>query len=122
MFALVCAHVWRSREPVHRLIWLGIYPLFVLTNPQINYYNLRLLLVLLHLERWTEYRHKLGLYMLFGIEVVTQAAQVAGAARYGVTAMTSLGLCAYLLTMAGFMIRDHMVRIESVPGEESAPG
>lgn len=107
--ALVAAYVFRSREPHHRLLWLGIYPLFAMTNPQINYYNLRLLLVLLHTERWDEYRHRIGLYMLFAIEVVTQGAQVAGAARYGVTAMTSLGMAGYLAVMLGFLVYDYVV-------------
>jgi len=119
VIAILCLHVWRSREPIHRLLWLGVYPLFVLTNPQINYYNLRLLLVLLHMERWTEYRHKLGLYMLFGIEVLTQAAYVAGAARYAVTNVTSHGMLIYLLTMAGFIARDYIVG-EATPQKDAS--
>lgn len=94
---------WHSREPPHRLIWLGIYPLFCMTNPQINYYNLRLLPLLYHLEKPDAYQHRLGLYLLFAIEVATQYVMVSGAARYAVTCTTSVGLLIYLLLMAGFL-------------------
>ncbi|MDX1497150.1 MAG: hypothetical protein R3352_06320, partial [Salinisphaeraceae bacterium] len=97
---------WRTRAPPHRLIWLGIYPLFCLTNPQINYYNLRLLPLLYHLEHPNSYRHRLGLYLLFAIEVATQLVMVSGATRYAVTTTTSIGLGVYLLVMAGFLTRD----------------
>lgn len=98
--------VWRSREPIHRLLWLGIYPLFVLTNPQVNYYNLRLLLVLWHMERWHERRHQLGLAWLFAIEIATQAIMVLGATRYTVTATTSIGLALYLAVLAVSLVRE----------------
>jgi hypothetical protein len=97
---------WRSRAPVYRLIWLGIFPLFSLTNPQINYYNLRLLLVLFHVERWDQYPHKLGLYILFAIEVATQGATFMGADRYAVTSITSVGLTIYLATMTAYLIAE----------------
>lgn len=106
VIALLVVFVARSRQPPDKLLWLGVYPLFVLTNPQINYYNLRLLLVLLHLEHWDQYRHRAGLFLLFLIEVVTQGAQVAGAARYAVTASTSFGIAVYLTFQAGFLMLD----------------
>lgn len=99
-------YAWRSREPVHRLLWLGIYPLFCLTNPQVNYYNLRMLLVLWHMERWHERRHQLGLGMLFAIEVATQAMMVLGATRYAVTATASIGLVVYLVIVAVELVRE----------------
>ncbi|MGB1581490.1 MAG: hypothetical protein ACPHER_08275, partial [Nevskiales bacterium] len=102
----VCVISWKTRAPPHRLIWLGIYPLFCLTNPQINYYNLRLLPLLYHLEKPNSYRHRLGLYLLFGIEAATQLVMITGATRYAVTATTSIGLAVYLAIMAAFLSRD----------------
>jgi hypothetical protein len=97
---LVLLYSWRSKEEPHRLIWMSIFPLFCLTNPQINYYNLRLLLVLFHVERWRDPIDRIGLSILFATEVATQAVHVAGADRYAVTATTSYGLFLYLITMA----------------------
>jgi hypothetical protein len=97
---LVLLYSFRSREPVHRLIWLGIFPLFCLTNPQINYYNLRLLLVLFHVERFRDPVDRIGLSILFLTEVASQLVYVLGADRYAVTATTSYGLLLYLITMA----------------------
>lgn len=101
----IALSLWRSDEPHYRAIWLGVIPLFCMTNPQINYYNLRVLLVLRHAERWHEYPHQVSLYMLFAIEVLTQAMMVAGATRYGVTAMTSWGMLLYLALQIRMVVR-----------------
>jgi hypothetical protein len=104
--AFVVVVSWRSRAPVYRLLWLGVFPLFCLTNPQINYYNLRLLLILFHAERWDRYPHKLGLYILFATEVATQGAIFLWADRYAVTAFTSIGMSIYLTVMAAYLIAE----------------
>jgi hypothetical protein len=105
---IIGMYIWsRREEKVYRLIWMGIFPLFILTNPQINYYNLRLLLILYHLEKPDRYRDRLGLYMLFAIEAFTQMMQVMGAVRYAVTATTSIGMVVYLGTMAFFLTKEH---------------
>jgi hypothetical protein len=103
---LVMLYAWRARIPVHRLIWLGAFPLFCMTNPQINYYNLRLLLVLDHAEHPATLRARLGLALLFAIEAGTQAMHVAGATRYAVTATSSWGMLVYLLAMSCFLVHD----------------
>lgn len=101
----IAVYVWRSRREVWQHIWLGIYPLFIMTTPQINYYNLRLLLVILHMELARRV-HPFLLSGLFIIEVVTQWRMVERAARYTVTTTTSMGLCAYLSLMVGWLIWD----------------
>lgn len=98
--------VWHSRSSPHRLIWLSIFPLFCMTNPQINYYNLRLLPLLYHLENHNRYRDRLGLFLLFGIEVTAQHVMILGVERYAVTSITSIGLSVYLLAMVGFLTAD----------------
>jgi hypothetical protein len=104
--ALAFVYAWRSKEPPHRLFWLSIFPLFALTNPQINYYNLRLLLVLFHTERFRVPIDRVGLSLLFATEIATQAMHIAGADRYAVTAVTSIGLLTYLTAMAVFLGRE----------------
>jgi hypothetical protein len=102
-FAVV---VWRSREGLHRWLWIGVYPVFIATNPQVNYFHFRMLLVLLHAEVLTRdvekttplerAWHSIALAFLFIIEVATQSAMVMGASRYVVTVTTSVGLLIYL--------------------------
>lgn len=104
LWLTVC--IWHSRSSPHRLIWLSIFPLFCITNPQINYYNLRLLPLLYHLENHDRYRDRLGLFLLFGIEVATQHVMITEVTRYAVTSTTSIGLLIYLLIMAGFLTAD----------------
>jgi hypothetical protein len=101
----IFAYVWRSRRPLHQLVWLGIYPLFIATTPQINYFNLRLLLVLFHIEAWPRREHRLGLALLFAVEVLTQGMYVLGANRYAVTSMASWGMLIYLAYMAVVLFR-----------------
>ncbi len=105
---LIALYVWRTRREVWSLIWLGIYPLFVMTTPQINYYNLRLLLILLHVGDRGPRRglHAGMLALLFLIEVVTQGVMVGRASRYVVTTTTSLGLCLYLLLMLVWLVAE----------------
>lgn len=97
-------YVYRARPPLHRLIWLGIYPLFIMTTPQINYYNLRLLLVVFHAERFESPWHRVGMVLLLATEVATQGVMVAGADRFCVTATTSIGLSVYLAFMLAYLL------------------
>jgi len=108
-FAVV---VWRSRERLHRWMWIGVYPVFIATNPQVNYFHFRMLLVLLHAEVLTRdddkttplerVWHSMALAFLFIIEVATQSAMVMGASRYVVTVTTSYGLLFYLTAALAF--------------------
>lgn len=78
------------------LIHLAIIPLFILTTPQINYYNLRILLIIYHASKINRPFHAIALIMLFAIEAVTQYVMAIGVERYAVTATTSIGLLIYL--------------------------
>ncbi|MFH1729419.1 MAG: hypothetical protein ABIA04_13500 [Pseudomonadota bacterium] len=102
LLALFCLiflaiYIIKSKLPVYSLIPLLIIPLFILTNPQINYYNLRLLLILWHFDNPKLIRNKLGLIILFAIEAITQLTHVLGYTRYTVTCTTSLGLLIYFI-------------------------
>jgi len=50
VLALLAVVVWRSRAPLSSWIWIGAFPVFILTNPQINYFHFRMLFVLLHVD------------------------------------------------------------------------
>lgn len=115
----IALYVRRTSQPVWRLIWLSIFPLFILTTPQINYYNLRLLPVLLHAEQLDRWEHRAALAMLFLIEVAAQYIMVERMPRYTVTSVTSLGLCVYLAFMIVVLVWE-TTRGRSGPNEASA--
>ncbi|MEE9386950.1 MAG: hypothetical protein V3V08_26325 [Nannocystaceae bacterium] len=89
----------RSGWAADRLIPLIIVPLFILTNPQINYFNLRLLLVCWHATDFSRARNRFGMLALFGIEAITQYSHVVGNDRYATTALTSVGLTFYFAAL-----------------------
>ncbi|TPV93364.1 MAG: hypothetical protein B7733_20870 [Myxococcales bacterium FL481] len=102
--ALLAFIAWwsvRGRWSSDRLLPLAIAPLFVLTNPQINYFNLRLLLIAWHFLALDRARNRFGLLALFGIEAMTQASHVVGNDRYATMAYTSIGLCVYFVAVYG---------------------
>ncbi len=120
---IIALHVVRSKEPIHRHIHWAMIPLFFVTNAQINYYNMRILLVMWHASDLGKQRHKYGLALLFLTEVATQAAYVAGWTRYAVTATSSLCLCVYFLFLTGIMVFEILRSFGFFPPEqESGPG
>jgi hypothetical protein len=108
MLVLMTIYVWRTKQPVWQLVWLGVFPLFALTFPQINYYNLRLLLVLAMMSQFAASDRGrawlVALVMLFLVEVVAQYVMVEGATRYAVTSITSLGLCGLFAWLLGLLL------------------
>ncbi len=109
----------RVRPPLHELIQLAAIPLFCVTTPQVNYYNLRMILVIWHaalLDRgWF---HRLGLALLFLVEAVTQYSHVQGNARFATTAITSWGLALYfgvVLLWTGWQVLQSYRRAPAVP-------
>jgi hypothetical protein len=102
--ALVAFTVTRSRLPVHETVHLAILPFFCMTNPQINYYNLRLLLVVWHGAHIRRPEHQVGLAWLLALEMVVQWTKVIGWDRYTTTTTTSLGLLVYLVGLIVWMV------------------
>lgn len=100
----IALYIWRTRRPVWQLLWLAVFPLFILTTPQINYYMLRLLMVLFHVENLDKPSHRIALVLLFLIEVPTNYLLVERYPRYTVTSATSVGLCVYLVFMIGLLV------------------
>lgn len=137
---LIAAFVWRSKRPAWALSGLAVLPFFCMTNAQVNYYDLRLLLIVWHatalagwlggaragpgapampapglLDRWP---HAVGLTWLYGVEVIAQAAQVADLQRHAVNSLASWALLGYLIAMIVWMIAG--MRTRAVHDEAAA--
>ncbi|HUT78850.1 MAG TPA: hypothetical protein VM285_14230 [Polyangia bacterium] len=112
-------YIVRARPPLHELIQLAAIPLFCVTTPQINYYNLRMILVLwhgAHLDR--SWFHRLGLATLLLVEAATQWSHVQGNARFATTAITSWGLAIYfgvVLLWTGWQVAQSYRRAPAAP-------
>lgn len=118
VIALIAGYVARCRPPRDLAIALGFFPFFVLTTPQINYFNLRVLLVLWHVVNLRHPRHAFGLAALFAIEAMAAGAKVGGAIEYTWTSMTSVGLTLYGTVMLVGLVRDLVTaKDESDPGD-----
>ena len=103
----VALYVWRTRREDWALVGLAVLPFYCITNPQINYYNLRLVLILWHASRIDERpTHRALLAILLLTEVVTQATKVWNLDRYTTTTTTSMGLGVYLLVLIGWMAHE----------------
>ena len=103
---IIGLYVVRTKRNLYELIHLGTIPLFAMTNAQINYYNLRMVLVLWHTSQMTKnpIYHGLGMVMLFVTEVLTQKAQWDRDHRYLVTTTTSFCLAVYYSVMIIWML------------------
>jgi hypothetical protein len=103
---LIGAHALRRRRAVaaESLLPLGGLLLFALFNPQINYFNARLLWVPWHLAEPSRLRNLYGLGMLFLVEVVANVAHAAGAIDYAVTSLSSVGLLLHAVGVCGGLI------------------
>lgn len=75
---------------------LCVMTLFILTTPQINYFNVRLLLIIWHLVAFKHIRSTIGLILLFAIEAYVQQVDMQYV-RYYATSSTSIGLTIYFI-------------------------
>ncbi|TPV97254.1 MAG: hypothetical protein B7733_00470 [Myxococcales bacterium FL481] len=102
----IATYIVQRRPAPHAAMVLGFFPFFALTTPQINYFNVRILLVLWHITSLSQPRHAFGLTALFAIEAMAAATQVGGAIAYTWTSMTSVGLTVYCAAMLSWLARD----------------
>jgi hypothetical protein len=100
----ILAYIFRTDNPEYNDIYLGIIPLFILTNPQINYYNLRLLLIIFHMQEPKRLFNRFGIIWLFLTEAATQYTKVMGYERYTSTCTTSVGLLFYFIILIFFLV------------------
>ncbi|HHO54249.1 MAG TPA: hypothetical protein ENK18_26105 [Deltaproteobacteria bacterium] len=100
----IALYARRTRRGAWELFPLAILPFFCMTNPQINYYNLRLLLFVWHGARIDRPIHRVLMVLLFLVEVVTQWTRVVRYDRYTTTTTTSVGLAVYFVVLIGAML------------------
>lgn len=101
---LIAWWVIKKRNPVHEYIHLAMIPLFCMTIPQINYFNMRQLLIIQHMSAPGRPINTFGITLLFLIEVLTQYTKVAEYPRYTTTSVTAVGLTLYFLVMISYML------------------
>lgn len=101
---LLSMYIWRTKRPLHDLIFFATVPLFCVTVAQTNYYNLRFLLVIAHTSDLSKWRNRVGLTMLFLVETLSQTVMATGAPRYVVTLCISFGLLIYFVVYCGFLV------------------
>jgi len=112
-------YVWRTkRRDVWALLPLAILPFYAATNPQINYYNLRLMLFVWHgysvaTDEKPRFFHRVALLILFAGEFATQWAFLTPhpegsglVERYYVTCTTSVWMAAYLALLVGRLFQE----------------
>ncbi len=98
-------YVFRVKKPVHELIHFSMIPLFMMTTPQVNYYNMRILLIIWHAANLKHgLFHQIGIIALFAIEVYAQWSHVSGVERFAVNAYASYGLLFYFLFVLAWML------------------
>jgi hypothetical protein len=104
---LMAYYIWRTRKPPWQLIWLGIYPIFIFTNPTFAYFNFRVVLVPLHLEHLPKNTdHVAAIVLLFLVEMLGHYLMTIELARYSVMGATSIALCVYLAWMIVLLGRE----------------
>jgi hypothetical protein len=92
-------YMWKTKKPLHEIIFLAIIPFYCLTNPQINYYYVRLPLVLWLASHLDSRIHKLGLIGIFAVDIITQYVFLQNVPRYTVTSTTSTALAVYFILL-----------------------
>jgi hypothetical protein len=97
------------RRPAHEAYAFGYVPFFLLTTGTYYYHVARLTLVLLHASNLEKLQHRVGLAILFALEVHSHLMFVYFKDQEVFwTGWLSWGLCAYIVTMIGFGL--HAVR------------
>ncbi len=104
ILCLIGVYVVRRSPTAAQALPLAYFAFFALTTPQINYHNIRLLLVLWHLRSPHRSRDAFGLICLFTIEVIAHFATLNGSIPYAVTSLTSVGLTLYGIGILGTIL------------------
>jgi hypothetical protein len=115
--ALLFVYSARARPQDWEILPLAILPFFCATNPQINYYNVRILLIVWHAASLGSPLHRMGLVWLLLVEIATQYTKVIGVERYATTATASIGMAIYLAALTAWMVWRSM----SLPSPPAAP-
>lgn len=100
--------VYRTKWASYAMLPYPVLTLFIVQNPQINYFNIRILLVIYHFLDISKARNKAGLVIIFLIELIAQWTKVVGYERYTTTSVTSLGLCFYFIVIGSLLLLDYI--------------
>jgi hypothetical protein len=101
--AFLFLYAWRAKPEDWEILPLAILPFFCATNPQINYYNVRILLFIWHAALIRSPFHRLGIALLLLVEVTTQYTKTLGVERYATTSTASIGMAIYLSVVVAWM-------------------
>ncbi|MBI4718546.1 MAG: hypothetical protein HY763_12125 [Planctomycetes bacterium] len=110
--AAVAYLVWvlaRRRDDCEALL-LGIPLFFFAAIVSYYYYIMRLLLVVLHSSHLERASHRVGLALLFLLEVLSQWHQQLDTSRYAATAQLSVALALYFLLFLALNLRELYLR------------
>ncbi len=94
----------RTKDNISYYMPLCVLPIYLLTTPQINYYNLRILLVLWHTTQLSKIKNVISLGGLFFIETAALYSSFSGHINYHTTSTTSVGLGLYFLLIIGTLL------------------
>lgn len=100
--------VYKTKWASYAMLPYPVLTLFIVQNPQINYFNIRILLVIYHFLDISKARNKAGLVIIFLIELIAQWTKVVGYERYTTTSVTSLGLCFYFIVIGSLLLLDYI--------------
>ena len=105
---LIALYIIRTKRPVWELIHFAAIPMFCVTNAQMNYYNLRMVLIIWHTSQMTKrpFYHGLGMVMLMTTEVLGHLYLLDKHPRYVVTTVTSICLAIYYSIMMIWMLAE----------------
>ena len=105
---LISVYIIRTKRPVWELIHLAAIPMFCVTNTQINYYTLRMVLVLWHTSQMFKrpFYHGLGVVMLMATEILGHIYILDRHPRYVITTITSICLAVYYCAMMLWMLAE----------------
>ena len=89
----------RSKEPEYLFAPLAVVLIFILTTPQINYYNIRIFLFAWSVARFKSVRSTIGLVLLFCTEACARYCDITYL-RYNSTSWSSVWLTVYFAFVA----------------------
>ncbi len=101
----VAVAVIRLRPGLGSAMAWPLLPFFIMTTPQMNYYNIRLLPVVWHAKNLDNPWHRAGLALLFTTEIVAHAAQVVGWERHATTSLTSWMMLVWCVGLVVWLVR-----------------
>lgn len=96
MVAFLVVLQLRTKDVAYRFMPLCVAIIFIMTTPQVNYFNIRILLFIWSVYWFKPWRSTTGLFILFGTEAVARYCDMSYL-RYNATSWSSVGLTVYFV-------------------------